>query len=622
MIYPTISSKETARQMIDEFRGYNHNTSIGSGEFYDMLNMSSDYYPVLSPRKKRETMSTFLMDGIYGDNVFVTGLVSRNIPSKFGTSDEVLCYAIGSAIYIGGNRYEMDLIVDERNYTHRTRTLTSFGTYIIIMPDKKYINVLDPDDRGDIDYVWKASHVDGVADSVSFLLCDISGAEYEATVSAYAPSSPTNGQCWIDTSSVPNVLKKYSSQSGMWVNITTTYVKISRKGIGKGFKQYDGVTISGIVAEGVTDLNSSHVIWACSDDYIVVTGIIDKVVTQEDSAGIISVSRKMPIMDYIIESGNRLWGCRYGANENGDFVNEIYASKLGDFKNWNCYMSLSTDSYYVSCGTEGPFTGAVTYFGTPIFFKEHCMHKIYGDFPANFSVQQTECNGVGNGYYKTLAIIGNTLFYKSRDAICAYDGSLPVDISSQLGIYQKAGSARAGATNKKYYIMMQESATIGAKHNLFVFDTQKGVWHKESGFTAGDFCYSNNKLYCTDWDSEQIHILDGDSYNNQLIAVPEENVPWMVETGPIGMTLPDMKYISRLAVRMSLEVGSSAYVSIQYDSFGAWEQVANITATTLRSISVPIHPHRCDHFRIRIEGEGDCKIYSMTRTIEQGSDVS
>lgn len=612
MIYPTISPKETARQMIDEFRGYNHNTSIGSGEFYDMLNMSSDHYPVLSPRNKRALK----------ENVIATGLISKSVDSLlFGHSD-TLCFARGEAFRIGHKEYDMGLAVTEK---YKRRTSTSFGSYIIIMPDKKYINTIDPDDRGNIDCIWSASHVDGVADSVSFTLCDISGADYKATVSASTPSSPTNGQCWIDTSSTPHVLKKYSSQSSMWVNITTTYVKIERKGIGKDFKQYDGVTISGIVAEGVTDLNSSHVIWACSDDYIVVTGIIDKVVTQEDSAGIISVSRKMPEMDYIIESGNRLWGCRYGKNANGDFVNEIYASKLGDFKNWECFMGLSTDSYYVSCGTDGEFTGAVSYFGTPIFFKERCMHKVYGDYPANFSVQQTECDGVGKLCSNSLAIIGTTLFYKSVNGICAYDGSLPVDISAPLGKHRTVSwFVYAGATNRKYFIMIPENYNE-SKFNLFVFDVEKGVWHKESGFETTGFCYSDGILYCTDWNSFRIVELYSEygRYNDtDYKESTEDKVPFMVETGPIGMTLPDMKYISRLAVRMSLEVGSSAYVSIQYDSFGAWEQVANITATTLRSISVPIHPHRCDHFRIRIEGEGDCKIYSMTRTIEQGSDVS
>jgi hypothetical protein len=86
--------------------------------------------------------------------------------------------------------------------------------------------------------------------------------------------------------------------------------------------------------------------------------------------------------------------------------------------------------------------------------------------------------------------------------------------------------------------------------------------------------------------------------------------------------MPDMKYISRLMVRMSLEVGANVAVSIQYDSMGDWEQVCQMSVTSLRSFSVPIRPRRCDHFRIRIDGLGDGRIYSITKTIEQGSDVS
>jgi hypothetical protein len=55
---------------------------------------------------------------------------------------------------------------------------------------------------------------------------------------------------------------------------------------------------------------------------------------------------------------------------------------------------------------------------------------------------------------------------------------------------------------------------------------------------------------------------------------------------------------------------------------GDWEQVCQMTVTSLRSFSVPVRPRRCDHFRIRIEGEGEGKIYSVTKTIEQGSDIS
>ena len=47
-------------------------------------------------------------------------------------------------------------------------------------------------------------------------------------------------------------------------------------------------------------------------------------------------------------------------------------------------MGLSTDSYYGNLGTDGKFTGAITHMGYPLFFKENCLHKVYGDYPAQF----------------------------------------------------------------------------------------------------------------------------------------------------------------------------------------------------------------------------------------------
>ena len=95
----------------------------------------------------------------------------------------------------------------------------------------------------------------------------------------------------------------------------------------------------------------------------------------------------------------------------------------------------------------------------------------------------------------------------------------------------------------------------------------------------------------------------------------------MAESGVIGTSLPDRKYLSRLLVRMSLEMGTEVTFSLQYDSCDEWEAVYSARGENLRSFSIPIKPKRCDHFRIRIEGVGTAKIFSITKTIEQGSDL-
>jgi len=587
MNYPMLNEIPTSREMVDVFRGYNHNLRIGEGEFFDMKNMTSDYYPILSPRKKR---------GVYASPANPQGLIAK----------DNLCYVDGTNFVMDGYTIDMGLSTAEEDCPKK---LISMGAYVIILPDKKYINTLDVSERGNME----ASFVTDEESDITFELCGLGGEMYsDATASDTEPEEPENFALWIDTSSTPHALKKYSATSAMWVTIPTTYVKISSPGIGAAFEQYDGVTISGILAEELSELNSSTVIMERGDDYIVVTGILDEVCTQLAADGQIMVKRKMPNMDFVIESENRLWGCRYGVAENGEVVNEIYASKLGDFKNWNCFMGLSTDSYAASVGTDGQFTGAITHLGYPLFFKESCVHKVYGNFPANFQIQTTTCRGVQKGCEQSLAIVNEILYYKARHAVCAYDGSLPAEISYALGdaVYS---NAVAGAHGNKYYISMKGAAD---KYNLFVYDTSKGTWHKEDDLRADCFCSSRGELYCIDHNSKKIVAMLGSGDKDT------GKVEWMVQTGIIGTSMPDVKYISRLLVRMSMETGARVRFFAQYDSMGDWEHLGTVSGTSLRSFLLPIKPKRCDHMRIRIEGIGDVKIFSIAKTIEQGSDIS
>ena len=588
MKYPTLPVQSSSREMIDTFRGYNHNLLIGDGEFFDMKNMTSNHYPILSPRGKR---------GVHIEPAAPQGLIAK----------DTLCYVDGTNFVMDGYPIDMGLSTAEEDCP---KQLISMGAYVIILPDKKWINTLDVTDFGNIEASFTTST------DVTFELCTIDGDAYTDTIiDSTEPEVPEDAEgpiYWIDISTTPHTLKQYSASSAMWVPIATTYIKISAVGIGKAFKQYDGVTISGVLDEKLQDLNANMVLWGCGDDYIIVVGIMDAVSTQLLSDGAITVERRMPNMDFVIESENRLWGCRYGVATNGEVVNAIYASKLGDFKNWNCFLGLSTDSYVVSVGSDGQFTGAITHRGFPLFWKENCVHKMYGEYPSNFRIQTTTCRGVQRGSERSLAIVNEVLYYKARHAVCAYDGSLPAEMSSALGEEQYS-EAVAGAHGNKYYISMKDAA---GGHHLFVYDTAKGMWHKEDGLHADCFCSCREELYCIDHDSKKIITMHGSG------TADTESVEWAVQTGIIGTSMPDMKYISRLLVRMSMEIGARVRFFAQYDSMGGWEPLGTVSGTNLRTFLLPIRPKRCDHMRIRIEGTGDAKIYSITKTIEQGSDIS
>ena len=600
----------TSREMIEVFGGYNHNLRISEGEFYDMKNLTSSDYPVLSPRPQRGLYSEPATnpDTIMWDKEWFRADNPQGLMEK-----DALCYVDGTDIVINGHRTDMGLSTDA---TKCPKTLISMGAYIIIMPDKMYINTTDYDDNGKIEAVFQHNHTFAIS------LCKIDGSSYPNTpVSDTAPSNPVDGQMYIDTSEKTHVLRQWSETNAEWISIATTYLRIGFDGVESlPFNVGDGITISGITGvaypdgesrSDVLDLNNTMVIKEKGDDYIVVTGIIDKYYVQ---LGGITITRLMPEVDFVIESGNRLWGCRYGEDINKNFVNEIYASKLGDFKNWNCFDSISTDSYVASLGTDGQFTGAITHLGYPIFFKENCMHKVYGNYPANFQIQTTTCRGVQKGCNKSLAIVNEVLYYKSRNAVCAYDGSLPAEISSALGD-ESYSDATAGTKGNKYYISMKDANN---EYHLFVFDTKRGLWHREDNTHAIDFCTCRGELYYIDGKDKCIKTIG---------VVPKVSYPfetginWMAESGVIGVSLPDKKYISRLDVRMLLTLGTRVRFYIEYDSCGNWEHLFTMTGTKLQSFAIPIRPKRCDHMRIRIEGDGEAKIFSICKTIEQGSDI-
>ena len=214
------------------------------------------------------------------------------------------------------------------------------------------------------------------------------------------------------------------------------------------------------------------------------------------------------------------------------------------------------------------------------------------------------------GCDKSLAIVNSTLFYKARNGVCAYDGSLPTEISYAFG-NERYSDAVGGSHGNKYYISMKD--TNGTYH-LFVYDVAKGMWHKEDNRQVDQFCSCGGEMYANCGGSIVTMLGSGDT--------DTRDVEWMVQTGEIGISSPDAKYISRLNVRMSMDIGAEVRFYAQYDFSDAWEDVCTITGNNLRSFSIPIRPKRCDYMKLRIEGVGNAKIYSITKTIEQGSDRS
>ena len=501
------------------------------------------------------------------------------------------------------------------------------GAYVCIWPDKVYFNTADLNEYGSMEKTWTG---DGA--SVNLIMCRGDGTDYDMSAIATGtnpPANPDNGDMWLDESGENDVLRQYSSVMDEWVEVATTFVKIGATGIGAGLKEYDVVDVTGLAApagatQRITDqvdaLNGSKIIYFCGEDYIVVAGLISQ--AQEAlAAGTVGANLTIPDLDYVCESNNRLWGCRYGMVD-GRVVNEIKATKLGDFRNWNCYMGLSTDSYTASVGTDGVFTGCATQRGYPVFFKEQCIHRISGYAPESFAVQTTMARGVQRGSWRSVQIVSENIYYKARTGVMVYDGNMPVQVSDQLGeiLYS---DARAGVLGDKYYISMKDR---NENWRLFVYDTKHGNWWKEDGAKALGFGTVDDELFFIDEEQNTLVSVCGS------VGEPEDDFDWAAEFGLVGVNyqqssgyddpkrIRNAKYLSMFKIRGRLAEDAYVRLWIKYNDDELYEYKGERSGEKLRTFILPVVPKRADHMRVKLTGHGGMELFDLSRVMEVGGD--
>jgi hypothetical protein len=594
MEFPTLQEVSRYRDMTTIFGGYNHQISCQEGQFYDMKNMSSKYFPVLSPRENRGIVRAFTNP---------QGILDK----------EDLWWVDDKVLYRNGVAQTLEGI----ELTDGKKVLAKMGAYIIIMPDRVWCKTNDDD--GNLECGYMENKVE--KSSVSISICEASGksityhdAEY------YKNNEPKDGDYMmsVNADGKPS-LKVYSATTSIWMTVASTYVQLNATGIGVGFEKGDGIKITtNQISDALKNIfineeedgkwSTNTYIIDRTDNSITIPGIISEKFTSFYDM-VITVERKVPDMAFITECNNRLWGCSTDGHE-------IYCCKLGDVKNWNCFRGIATDSWAATIGSDGQFTGAITYLGYPMFFKEDCILKIAVSSTGGHQTKETRCRGVQSGSEGSLAILNEILYYKSSSGVCGYNGSLPYNISDELGEV-KYYDAVSGAIGDSYYISMRDGAN---NYSLFCYDTKNGIWCKEDNTSVLSFCKHKDDLYYIDSKDKKMKSISGTLLYDVAEKATEEKFEWFAESGPIGYSSPDNKYVGRIVMRLTLEFGTNVDFYIQYDSQGEWEHKFNMSGKGTKSFSVPFIPKRCDHFRYRIKGNGACKIHSITKTLEGGSD--
>ena len=118
MYFPIFNEVIRNREITNVFGGYSHKLSCVEGQFYDMKNMTSKYFPMLSPRKSRD----------------ITAVLSK----PQGIIDkEDLWWIDDGKLYRNGT----EILLSEGLLVDSPKTMVKMGAYIVIFPDKVWVKV-------------------------------------------------------------------------------------------------------------------------------------------------------------------------------------------------------------------------------------------------------------------------------------------------------------------------------------------------------------------------------------------------------------------------------------------------------------------------------------------------
>ena len=125
MFFPKLTAPPQQRVTADRFLGLDRRAGSAMGGMQDMENLWAGGYPALETRPARGIVAAVKAPG---------GLVCRDAP----------VWVDGTALYVNGVRTGLTL-------TEGDKQLVSMGAYLLIWPDKKFINTQELTEFGGLE---------------------------------------------------------------------------------------------------------------------------------------------------------------------------------------------------------------------------------------------------------------------------------------------------------------------------------------------------------------------------------------------------------------------------------------------------------------------------------------
>ncbi len=567
MNYEKSIAASAGKVLYKGFLGINRRMKTEGGEFYDMENMSHSEYPCIRSERGYKSAGASLEE----DTVIKKLIIPRRQSGGFTGFTGVASYTQNSATYNGifvdnENKCTLTEFTDAVDYNGSIIALPQFNGYVYAMeanasnPNEALIY---PQSNSWSMYCYNEYPSSSASNYVTQLkLTEVPNSWYTSTFSKrYAVGENIVLYGLKDSMAACNTI--YPRSSVDYSNITSPVSIVIKSYSFSGSNSSGTITI---VVE-LRNVKGEVIPWPAS-------------VSSNSGAQYGAIKKYMPKVTYGCVAHNRIWCC----SENGE---EVLASALGKPLEYYEFNGVSTDSWNVSVGTPGRFTGIAPWQSRVIVFKTEYTQVIYGTTPNDFGIERTY--NIGCIDRQSIANAGGMLIWLSYDGFYAYGGGMPEKISDKLNT--KYVSAVAFTDGIRYYARCEQE---NGEKELIVYDTKRGLWSKLSDMdiVSGDF-YEGKLYVCT---QDSMYIMKEGEYGDFYMESPE-------------LTFDTFHDKSIICATIRCKI-NSGFINF-YTSVNGGEWVAHRAISQTGKHRLPIRYSPGDILRFRIEGSGDVCIMDM-----------
>lgn len=341
---------------------------------------------------------------------------------------------------------------------------------------------------------------------------------------------------------------------------------------------------------------------------------------------------------FVIPYNNRLFACDTKGNC-------TYSSVIGKLYDFVTLEDGEASADWIEVNSNGVFTAIAAFGGNVYYFKENCVHKLYGSSPSDWQLVMLPINGVEEGAYGSLAVENDICIYKSTDGFYYFDGASSVKISDNLGVWSSQMTANgediplsdaeysACIFKGKYYCIAYDYRNNIS--TLYTYDIQRGIWCCEESCDSipdggkimleltrtsravyGAFLTYGGDYHADHKDIRFIPLCGRNEFYKDGYTY-ESIFDWCVISGRLTLSVPNIKEINKIQIRAEGSEWTSVKATLIADENGNEIASYEFEPRKLNTFQFPLKPLRCDNVKLKLEGQGFCIIHSITLSVSE-----